>query len=201
MSTGAVEGVASQDACCGQTRRPPRSAVEQSPVGPVDATQVPRYAGPPPSRGCPASSRGPRRRRGGGGAVRRGVSYRPGARFGPAHIRQSSRLLRPYNPAQDVSPFATQQVADAGDIAANPFDIAEAIAPIEAGADELLGAPTGCSRSAATTPSRCRCCARWHSGTDRWRSCTSTRTSTPGTPTSASPTPTARRSAGPPRRA
>ena len=31
-----------------------------------------------------------------------GVSYRPGARFGPAHIRQSSRLLRPYNPALDV---------------------------------------------------------------------------------------------------
>ena len=27
-----------------------------------------------------------------------GVSYRPGARFGPAHIRQCSRVLRPYNP-------------------------------------------------------------------------------------------------------
>ncbi len=35
-----------------------------------------------------------------------GVTYRPGARFGPAHIRESSRLLRPYNPALDVSPFA-----------------------------------------------------------------------------------------------
>jgi agmatinase len=67
-----------------------------------------------------------------------GVSYRPGARFGPAHIRQSSRLLRPYNPAQDVSPFATQQVADAGDIAANPFDIQDAIGAVERGADELL---------------------------------------------------------------
>jgi agmatinase len=70
------------------------------------------------------------------------VSYRPGARFGPAHIRQSSRLLRPYNPAQDVSPFATVQVADAGDIAANPFDIAAAISAIESGADDL-GARAG----------------------------------------------------------
>jgi len=36
-----------------------------------------------------------------------GVSYRPGARFGPAGIREGSRLLRPYNPAMDVSPFTT----------------------------------------------------------------------------------------------
>ena len=34
------------------------------------------------------------------------VSYRPGARFGANHVRESSRLLRPYNPAQNVSPFA-----------------------------------------------------------------------------------------------
>jgi agmatinase len=56
-----------------------------------------------------------------------GVSYRPGARFGPAHIRASSRLLRPYHPAVGVSPFASLQVADAGDLALNPFDITEAL--------------------------------------------------------------------------
>lgn len=66
-----------------------------------------------------------------------GVSYRPGARFGPNHIRESSRLLRPYNPALDVSPFATVQVADAGDIVANPFDIEEAIQSIQDAAREL----------------------------------------------------------------
>jgi agmatinase len=66
-----------------------------------------------------------------------GVSYRPGARFGPAHIRASSKLLRPYHPALDVLPFATQQVADAGDLAINPFDIEDAIRAIERGADEL----------------------------------------------------------------
>jgi agmatinase len=108
-------------------------------VGQVDATVVPRFAGPPTFAalpridevsdvdvavvGVPFDS---------------GVSYRPGARFGPAHIRESSRLLRPYNPAQDVEPFARQQVVDAGDIAANPFDIGQAITSVEAGARALL---------------------------------------------------------------
>jgi agmatinase len=67
-----------------------------------------------------------------------GVSYRPGARFGPSHIRESSRLLRPYNPALGASPFASQQVADAGDLGVNPFSIDEAITAIEFGARELL---------------------------------------------------------------
>jgi agmatinase len=108
------------------------------PVGPVDATKVPRYAG------LTTFARLPRLEDVQqadiavvGVPFDSGVSYRPGARFGPAHIRQSSRLLRPYNPAQDVSPFATLQVADAGDIAANPFDIAAAIAAIQAGVDDL----------------------------------------------------------------
>jgi agmatinase len=108
------------------------------PVGPIDATQVPRYAGLSTFARLPRLEEVERA----GIAVvgvpfDSGVSFRPGARFGPAHVRQSSRLLRPYNPAQDVSPFASVQVADAGDIAANPFDIAAAITTIEAGADDL----------------------------------------------------------------
>ena len=67
-----------------------------------------------------------------------GVSYRPGARFGPSHIRESSRLLRPYNPALEVPVFASQQVADAGDLAVNPFNIDDAIGAIERGARLLL---------------------------------------------------------------
>ena len=66
-----------------------------------------------------------------------GVSYRPGARFGPAHVREASRLLRPYNPAQDIEPFTTQQVADAGDISANPFNISEAVDQIQTSAHSL----------------------------------------------------------------
>jgi len=66
-----------------------------------------------------------------------GVSYRPGARFGPGHVRAASKLLRPYNPALGVEPFAVQQIVDAGDLPVSPFDIAEAINQIEAGADRL----------------------------------------------------------------
>jgi agmatinase len=108
------------------------------PIGPVDATQVPRYAG------LTTFARLPRREDVGHADVAivgvpfdSSVSYRPGARFGPAHIRQSSRLLRPHNPALRIDPFSTMQVVDAGDIAVNPFDIQQAIAEIEAGARQL----------------------------------------------------------------
>lgn len=66
------------------------------------------------------------------------VSNRPGARFGPNHIRNSSRLLRPYNPEADSWPFLAQQVVDAGDIACNPFDIESALVSIENGITETL---------------------------------------------------------------
>ncbi|MEU1801363.1 agmatinase [Streptomyces sp. NPDC019937] len=71
-----------------------------------------------------------------------GVSYRPGARFGGNAIREASRQLRPYNPAQDAYPFHYVQVADAGDITANPHNLHEAVENIEAGAEELLAAGT-----------------------------------------------------------
>jgi agmatinase len=53
-------------------------------------------------------------------------------------VRESSRLLRPFNPALAVHPFAVNQVADAGDLAVNPFSIDAAVADIEAGARGLL---------------------------------------------------------------
>ncbi|MFF0773469.1 agmatinase [Nonomuraea wenchangensis] len=61
----------------------------------------------------------------------------PGARFGPAAVREASRLLRPYHPGLDVSPFEQVQVADAGDIAANPFDIGAAVEAIEEAAGSI----------------------------------------------------------------
>jgi agmatinase len=67
-----------------------------------------------------------------------GVSYRPGARFGPAAVREASRLLRPYHPGLDVSPFERAQVVDAGDIAANPMDIPAAIDTVQREAGALL---------------------------------------------------------------
>ncbi len=108
-------------------------------IGPVDATVVPRYTGPATFARLPRADEVDRSDVAVVGIpFDSGVSYRPGARFGPAHIRESSRLLRPYNPAQRVSPFAVQQVADAGDLAVNPFSIDEAIATIERAARNLL---------------------------------------------------------------
>ena len=121
-------------------QRTPR-VTENGNIGQVDATQVPRYGG------AATFARLPR-----WDEVDRadvvvlgvpfdtGVSYRPGARFGPSHIRESSRLLRPYNPAQDAKPFALQQVVDGGDIGVNPFDIGEALATIETEAARVLDA-------------------------------------------------------------
>ena len=63
-----------------------------------------------------------------------GVSYRPGARFGPQAIRAGSKLLRPWHSNLDVQPWYAHQVADAGDLAPNPFDIEEAIRQIQGGA-------------------------------------------------------------------
>jgi agmatinase len=110
-----------------------------TPIGPVDASQVPRFAGIATFARLPRIEDVDRADIAVVGVpFDTGVSYRPGARFGPAHVRESSRLLRPYNPATDTSPFASVQVADAGDIACNPFIIDEAIAAVQAGASALL---------------------------------------------------------------
>ncbi|MGN6635584.1 MAG: agmatinase [Oryzihumus sp.] len=110
-----------------------------SPRGPVDATVVPRFGGPA------TFARLPRLDEVGRADVAvvgvpfdTGVSYRPGARFGPAHVRASSKLLRNYNPVLDVEPFGVQQVADAGDIACNPVSIAEAVQQVDLGARSVL---------------------------------------------------------------
>jgi agmatinase len=111
------------------------------PIGPVDSTRIPRFAGPATFARLPRLDQVTSVDVAVVGVpFDTGVSYRPGARFGPAHVRESSRLLRPYNPALDVEPFRRWQVADAGDIACNPFDIGEAVTAVERGADELIGA-------------------------------------------------------------
>ncbi len=107
--------------------------------GPLDAMVVPRFAGAPTFARLPRLDE-----------VERwdvavlgipfdaGVTYRPGARFGPQAVRQGSRLLRPYHPPLDAEPFETQQVVDAGDLPVNPFSIETAVGEIEAGAAPFL---------------------------------------------------------------
>jgi len=108
------------------------------PVGPVDASVVPRFAGPETFARLPRIDQVEHADVAVVGfPFDSGVSYRPGARFGPQHVRQSSKLLRPYHPPLDVHPFHAQQVADAGDVGINPFSIDDAVATVERAADEL----------------------------------------------------------------
>ena len=110
----------------------------QSPIGPIDASKTPRFAGPATYARLPRLNQVARADVAVVGVpFDSGVSYRPGARFGPTYVREASRLLRPYHPALDVSPFEVAQVVDAGDIAVNPFNINEAIETIEGAAREL----------------------------------------------------------------
>jgi agmatinase len=110
------------------------------PVGPPDAREIPRYAAPD------TFARLPRLDDVATAAVAvvgipfdSAVSYRPGARFGPGAVRAGSKLLRPYHPFLEVEPWSVHQVADAGDVAANPFDIGAAVTAVESAASELLG--------------------------------------------------------------
>ena len=110
------------------------------PIQPVSGTIVPRYAGPstfcrlPELRDVPYCDIAIL-----GIPFDSGTSYRPGARFGPQAIRQASRHLRTnFHPAYDTEPFKELQVADAGDVACNPYHIDEAISQIEVSATDLL---------------------------------------------------------------
>ncbi|MEV4057637.1 agmatinase [Amycolatopsis sp. NPDC049688] len=107
-------------------------------IGPLDSSRVPRFAGFATFARLPRIDQVERADVAVVGVpFDSGVSYRPGARFGPAAVREASRLLRPYHPELDVSPFAEKQVVDAGDIAVNPFNIGEAIETLQQEAEAL----------------------------------------------------------------
>jgi agmatinase len=112
---------------------PPKSI-----VAPVDASQVPRFAG------LRTFARVPTLEQAGradvavlGAPFDGGTTFRAGSRYGPGGIREASLLLRPYNDALDVSPFAERQIVDAGDAPASPVDIVAAHRAIEEAAAAL----------------------------------------------------------------
>ena len=112
--------------------------------GPVNGLVVPRFAGPPTFARLPRLDEVARCDLAIVGVpFDSGTTYRPGARFGPAAIRQGSKLLRPYNPAQNSTPFFSLQMADAGDVTCNPFHIEEAIGQIDTAVDALLSTVRG----------------------------------------------------------
>lgn len=60
-----------------------------------------------------------------------GTSNRTGARYGPRQIRNESVLVRPYGMATGAAPFDSFQIADAGDVALNPYNLLKSIDLIE----------------------------------------------------------------------
>ncbi len=65
------------------------------------------------------------------------TSYRTGARFGPAAIRDQSQLLRPWHTTLGLDVFRTLSILDGGDLAVTPGNaertaeqIAEGLAPV-----------------------------------------------------------------------
>ncbi len=56
-----------------------------------------------------------------------GVSLRPGARFGPAAIRDESIILKPYCPLTDVNIVENISVLDYGDVDTVPGYIEESV--------------------------------------------------------------------------
>ncbi len=69
-----------------------------------------------------------------------GTSNRNGTRYGPRQIRNESVLVRPYAMATGAAPFDSFQVADAGDVALNPYRLDACIELIEAHFDKLVAA-------------------------------------------------------------
>jgi agmatinase len=68
------------------------------------------------------------------------TSMRPGARFGPAGIRDASLLLRPWHPVQKVDVFGALSFADLGDLTTTPGNALRTTEQIAAQLEPILRA-------------------------------------------------------------
>ena len=68
------------------------------------------------------------------------TSFRTGARFGPAAIRDQSLLIRPWHPQHAIDVFAGLSVLDGGDLAVTPGNAERTTAQIADGLAPLLAA-------------------------------------------------------------
>ena len=122
--------------------RKPKKLPESHPQ-PVDALEFPRFAGLSTFMRLPHIS-DPARLDVAliGVPFDGGTSYRPGARFGPRHIRQQSAIIRPYHPVFDVMPFDQLRVADYGDLPVNPLSIDDTFTRISNALEPILDVAT-----------------------------------------------------------
>jgi agmatinase len=117
--------------------------VSESRHGPPDASQAPRFTG------IRSFARCPHRREPQGADVAivglpfdTATSNRPGARFGPAAIRDCSIGLRPFNPGLNVNVFESLSVIDWGDADTTPGNAQRTAAQIAEQLEPLARAGT-----------------------------------------------------------
>ncbi len=70
-----------------------------------------------------------------------GVTYRPGARFGPRAIREASAYVKPYHLEHDINIAETLSLADAGDSPVRPYSC-EDTADVAGQHAESIGDPS-----------------------------------------------------------
>nr|WP_083943098.1 agmatinase [Allorhizobium taibaishanense] len=108
---------------------------------PIDAAEVPRFAGHATFMRLPAVTSA----KGLDIALigipwDGGTTNRAGARHGPREIRNQSSLMRRVHHVSKIEPFNLANIADAGDLAVNPIDLMMALQQIEDGVAAVVAA-------------------------------------------------------------
>jgi agmatinase len=109
--------------------------------GPPDATQAPRYSGVRTFARCPHATDWANADVAVVGVpFDTATSFRAGARFGPAAIRDASQLLRPWHPALGIDVFEALSVLDGGDLNVTPGNAERTTAQIADGLQPIIAA-------------------------------------------------------------
>ena len=122
---------------------------------PVDAAEVPRFAGHSTFMRLPAVASAA-----GLDIALVGIPWdggttnRAGARHGPREVRNQSSLMRRAHHVSGIAPFSVANVADVGDLSVNPINLLDGLARIEAGMAAIIAAgarPLACGGDHLTT--------------------------------------------------
>jgi guanidinopropionase len=131
---------------------------------PVDAAEVPRFAGHSTFMRLPAVTTAA-----GLDIALVGIPWdggttnRAGARHGPREVRNQSSLMRRAHHVSGIAPFSVANVADVGDLSVNPINLMDGLARIEAGMAAIIAAgalPLACGGDHLTTLPVLRAVAR-----------------------------------------
>lgn len=108
---------------------------------PVDAAEVPRFAGHPTFMRLPAVTSAE-----GLDIALVGIPWdggttnRAGARHGPGEVRSQSSLMRRAHHVSGVVPFDMANIADVGDLSVNPINLLNGLERIENGMSRIIAA-------------------------------------------------------------